>query len=75
MAPFDKEFFFIINLAVGGMNFFPDQARNPDGKPWRNNSPHPKQDFWSGRNKWLKTWHMNTDDSHLQVDYVRVWAL
>lgn len=25
-APFDQEFFFIINLAVGGKSFFPDQA-------------------------------------------------
>ena len=25
-APFDQEFFFIINLAVGGTSFFPDQA-------------------------------------------------
>lgn len=25
-APFDQEFYFIINLAVGGINYFPDSA-------------------------------------------------
>jgi hypothetical protein len=74
MAPFDKEFHFVINLAIGG-GFFPDGGRNPGGKPWRNGSPNPKQDFWNGRGQWLKTWRMNTDDSHLQVKYVRVYAL
>lgn len=39
MAPFDQEFYIIINLAVGGTAYFPDDATNPGGKPWNNNSP------------------------------------
>lgn len=40
MAPFDQEFYIIINLAVGGTAYFPDDATNADGsKPWLNTSP------------------------------------
>lgn len=39
MAPFDQEFYIIINLAVGGTAYFPDNASNPSGKPWNNDSP------------------------------------
>lgn len=39
MAPFDQEFYLIINLAVGGTAYFPDDASNPTGKPWSNTSP------------------------------------
>lgn len=38
MAPFDQEFYLILNLAVGGIGYFPDEAVNPTGKPWKNNS-------------------------------------
>lgn len=35
MAPFDQEFFIIMNLAVGGTNFFSDTFVNqPYSKPW-----------------------------------------
>ncbi|KAF4524467.1 hypothetical protein B566_EDAN013081 [Ephemera danica] len=37
MAPFDVDFHLILNLACGGTNgYFPENARNPGGKPWRN---------------------------------------
>ncbi|XP_050071967.1 beta-1,3-glucan-binding protein-like [Anopheles maculipalpis] len=82
MAPFDQEFFIIMNLAVGGTNgYFPDvpPATNANrGKPWSNTSPTAARDFWNGRNSWLPTWRMTDNrgkDSSLQVDYVRVWAL
>lgn len=39
MAPFDKEFYLIVNLAVGGLGYFPDDAVNGNGKkPWSNKS-------------------------------------
>lgn len=38
MAPFDQEFYLIINLAVGGITYFPDDAANVPQKPWKNNS-------------------------------------
>ncbi|XP_018563526.1 beta-1,3-glucan-binding protein-like [Anoplophora glabripennis] len=75
MAPFDQEFYIIINLAIGGIGYFPDDANNPGGKPWLNTSPKALTDFWEGREQWLPTWNMTTDDTHLQIDYVRVWAL
>jgi hypothetical protein len=74
MAPFDQEFHILINLAVGGV-FFPDDAQNPGGKPWSSSSPNPKEAFWNGRQQWLPTWNQGTLDSHLMVQYVRVWAL
>lgn len=44
MAPFDQEFYLIINLAVGGLGYFPDDAVNGNGKkPWSNKSK--KVDF------------------------------
>nr|XP_023017874.1 beta-1,3-glucan-binding protein-like [Leptinotarsa decemlineata] len=75
MAPFDEEFHILINLAIGGVTYFPDDAINPGGKPWNNKSPKAATDFWEGRNQWLPTWNRNSDDSHLKVDYVKVWAL
>ncbi|XP_057667244.1 uncharacterized protein LOC130900563 [Diorhabda carinulata] len=77
MAPFDQEFYIILNLAVGGVSFFPDDATNtPGGKPWANTSPKAATDFWEGREQWLSTWNnLKNDDINLKVDYVRVWAL
>ncbi|XP_050515651.1 beta-1,3-glucan-binding protein-like [Diabrotica virgifera virgifera] len=77
MAPFDAEFHLILNLAVGG-NFFPDEADNRSGrKPWSHNVPYRigMTDFWRNRQQWIPTWNLGTDDSHLKVDYVRVWAI
>ncbi|CAD7089079.1 unnamed protein product [Hermetia illucens] len=75
-APFDQKFYLIINLAIGGTNFFPDDAWNPDGKPWSNNAQFPTTDFWNSRHAWLNSWNYGVnDDSHFQIDYVRVWAL
>jgi beta-glucanase (GH16 family) len=35
LAPFDKEFFIILNLAVGGTGYFVDEFENRNGgKPW-----------------------------------------
>lgn len=35
MAPFDQEFYIIINNAIGGINFFADSFVNQNGgKPW-----------------------------------------
>ncbi|CAH0546480.1 unnamed protein product [Brassicogethes aeneus] len=74
MAPFDEEFYLILNLAVGGTTYFPDTVTNPGGKPWSNTSPKAATDFWNGRNQWLPTWK-NDGSTHFQVDYVRVWAV
>lgn len=77
MAPFDKEFYIIINLAVGGTGYFHDDFINkPNPKPWKNNSPRAAADFWEHRNEWLPTWNLGgSDTADLQIDYVRVYAL
>ncbi|GFN88839.1 beta-1,3-glucan-binding protein 1 [Plakobranchus ocellatus] len=69
MAPFDQEFYFILNVAVGGTGgTFPDSRRTWT-KPWRNNSPNPAKDFWDGRNDWLPTW--KGDEVAMIVDWVQ----
>ncbi|XP_019560576.3 beta-1,3-glucan-binding protein [Aedes albopictus] len=81
MAPFDEEFYIIMNLAVGGTNgYFPDApaTNNEKPKPWSNQSPVAFKDFWLAKDDWLPTWKLNENDSKeasLQVDYVRVWAI
>ena len=46
-APFNKEFFLILNVAVGGTNgYFPDELGS---KPWRNNDDHAINAFWKGK--------------------------
>ncbi len=67
-APFDKEFYIVMNLAVGGTTgYWPDGY----GKPWRNDDAHSVNSFYSARNAWEPTW--KGDDAALQVDYVHVW--
>ena len=34
-----SQFFIVMNVAVGGTGYFPDDATNPGGKPWSNQSP------------------------------------
>ena len=76
MAPFDQEFFIVMNLAVGGTNkYFHDNFSHEPSKPWDNDSKHGKAmaDFWQARDEWLPTWNGNS--AALKVDYVRVWKL
>lgn len=66
-APFDQEFYLILNVAVGGVNgFFSDGSCYTDmesgqrycegNKPWRNDSPRAMLDFWNGKDVWYPTW-------------------
>lgn len=78
MAPFDKEFYFLINVAVGGTNgFFQDSWTNGNGaKPWHNQSPTAFKDFWMGKDSWYPTWQAdvnNGENAALQVRSIRVW--
>jgi hypothetical protein len=68
-APFDRKFYLIVNVAIGGTNgYFPD---NVGGKPWLNTSPHAVNEFWDDRDAWLDTW--NGDDAAMKIDSVKVW--
>lgn len=67
-APFDQEFYLIINLAVGGTNgYFPDNVGN---KPWSDSSPHAVNGFWDGRAQWQPTWV--GEGAALKIDSVKV---
>lgn len=78
MAPFDQEFHIIMNNAVGGRYFCDCFDNYNNGKPWWGGASHGKamSDFWNGRQQWESSWNRHqSDQSHLQIDYVRVWAL
>ncbi|KAL2690608.1 concanavalin A-like lectin/glucanase domain-containing protein, partial [Phyllosticta citricarpa] len=67
-APFDQEFYLVLNVAVGGTNgWFPD---GKSSKPWIDNSPTAKKDFWDARNQWYPTWEKN---GQMIVDSVKIW--
>jgi beta-glucanase (GH16 family) len=75
-APFDKEFYISISLRAGGISYFPEDAKNPDKKPWHNNKGHAATDFWKSKERWISTWNYGKNsDSHFQIDYIKVTAL
>jgi len=70
-APFNREFYLIFNLAVGGTNpYFPDGV---GGKPWNNADPHSVNAFYNGKGQWYPTW--KGEDAALQIDYVKVYSI
>jgi len=70
-APFNQEFYFIFNVAVGGVNgYFPD---NKCDKPYRNDDSHSVNAFYNAKDKWYPTWKPTTNASAMKIDYVRVW--
>jgi len=81
MAPFDQDFHFIFNVAVGGTNYFiPDDCVNWDGeagreKPWRNGVSQQQGmwEFYNARSSWEDTWTREGDNLAMQVDWVRVY--
>ena len=70
-APFDRPFYIILNLAVGGTNgYFPDGVGN---KPWSNGSPRAAQEFYNdNKGQWWPSW---SDKSTFLIDSVKVWDL
>eukprot|EP00735_Rhodelphis_limneticus_P006972 TRINITY_DN1944_c0_g1::TRINITY_DN1944_c0_g1_i1::g.23088::m.23088 TRINITY_DN1944_c0_g1::TRINITY_DN1944_c0_g1_i1::g.23088 ORF type:complete len:427 (+),score=155.48,sp/Q8N0N3/BGBP_PENMO/47.26/1e-110,Glyco_hydro_16/PF00722.16/1.8e-18 TRINITY_DN1944_c0_g1_i1:46-1281(+) len=80
-TPFDREYYLILNLAVGGTageanGYFPDGVGN---KPWSNIEPAAAKRFYDAKNSWLPTWTNSTtgkisDNAALQIDSVKVWG-
>lgn len=69
-APFDTEFYLILNLAVGGIaDYFKDGVA---GKPWSNQSPHAVNEFYDAKGQWYPTWQ--GEDAAFQIDSVKVWS-
>ena len=71
-APFDQEFYLILNVAVGGTsNYFPD---GQCGKTWSNKSTQAAYDFWNTKDAWYPSWNYPaTNQAAMKIDYVRVW--
>jgi len=66
-SPFDQDFYLVLSLGVGGTNgWFQD---GEDNKPWVDNSPKAKLDFWKARDKWWPTWQ---DKGEMIVKSVKV---
>ncbi|KAI9312954.1 concanavalin A-like lectin/glucanase domain-containing protein [Dichotomocladium elegans] len=69
-APFDQEFYLILNVAAGGATeYWPDAP----GKPWKNSDPHAMNSFWDHRDQWLETWGEGNKRA-LAVDWVKIWS-
>jgi len=68
-TPFDQDFYLIINLAVGGQNGWFQDGKS--GKPWVDNSPTAKKDFWDARETWLKTWDEGSPE--FKIKSVKIW--
>nr|UCK81490.1 coelomic cytolytic factor-1 [Arenicola marina] len=82
MAPFDQNFHFLLNVAVGGTNgFIPDdsQASNRGDqypKPWNNGMSQKDgmNSFYSAQDDWYWTWTRG-DTGTMQVNSVQVYEL
>lgn len=69
-APFNTEFYLIINLAVGGTaGYFPDGVA---AKPWSDNSQRASSEFYDNKGAWFNSWG---PQSTFQIDSVNVWDL
>ncbi|KAF9925062.1 hypothetical protein FBU30_005111 [Linnemannia zychae] len=71
-APFDQEFYLIMNVAVAGTaGYFPDGV---GGKPWSDKSEHAVNEFYAAKDDWYPTWGPEDGlDRAMAVDYVRVY--
>lgn len=73
IAPFDQEFFLILNVAVGGTNgFFPEGQGN---KPWSNESPSAMLDFWNAKASWYPTWGATDVERGMSIESIKAWKL
>jgi hypothetical protein len=73
-APFDQEFYLILNVAVGGtLGFFPDRVA---GKPWVDAAGvEGGMGAWNrARKDWLPTWgDPESDQTAMAIKSVHVW--
>ena len=72
-APFDEEFYLILNVAVGGTNGYFEDGKKDD-KPWSNNGLNAVSDFWKAKDQWYPTWG-SPKDRAMVVDSVKMWQL
>ncbi|KAH9838018.1 concanavalin A-like lectin/glucanase domain-containing protein [Rhodofomes roseus] len=64
-APFDQDFYLLIDLAVGGTSgWFPDGV---GGKPWYDGSNSAMREFAEAQSTWSATWPSSTDDRSFRM--------
>jgi beta-glucanase (GH16 family) len=69
-APFDSEFYLILNVAVGGtIGYFADGVAN---KPWKDSSSRASAEFLDNKGQWINSWK---GSSAMQIDSVKIWDL
>ncbi|KAG1765561.1 concanavalin A-like lectin/glucanase [Suillus occidentalis] len=72
-APFDQDFYLVIDLAVGGTSgWFPDSV---GGKLWYDGSATAMHDFAAAQDTWSATWPSSADERAFRIDYVKMWKL
>ncbi|PWZ03733.1 concanavalin A-like lectin/glucanase [Testicularia cyperi] len=71
-APFDQEFYLILNVAVGGTNGYFLDGKGDD-KPWSNDAANARAQFWQSRNQWLPTWPSDPKQRGMAVESVKMW--
>ncbi|KZV74223.1 glycoside hydrolase family 16 protein [Peniophora sp. CONT] len=73
MAPFDTEFYLIMNVAAGGTSgWFPDGVSD---KPWIDGSSTAIRSFAEKQADWSATWPSSEDDRAMRVKSVKMWKL
>ncbi|KAH7103335.1 concanavalin A-like lectin/glucanase [Auriculariales sp. MPI-PUGE-AT-0066] len=71
VAPFDQEFYLILDVAVGGTNgWFPDGKGK---KPWVNGASQAMKDFARAKDQWYPTWPTDLKSRSLAVESVKMW--
>ncbi|EST06922.1 Glycoside hydrolase, family 16 [Kalmanozyma brasiliensis GHG001] len=71
-APFDQEFYLILNVAVGGTNGYFKDGQGDD-KPWSNDAENAAGQFWQSKDKWLPTWPTDPKQRGMEIEYVKMW--
>ncbi|KAL1110475.1 hypothetical protein AAG570_008003 [Ranatra chinensis] len=73
IAPFDTEFYICLGVSVGGHYGIPDGSiASGFEKPWKNFDTKALLKFWLAKDQWARSW---SDESKLEVDYVKVTAV
>lgn len=70
-APFDKAFYLVVGMGVGGTDgWFQD---NEGGKMWYDGSSTAMLDFTSNTDEWHSTWASDETKRAFAIDYVKMW--
>lgn len=72
-APFNQDFYLILNVAAGGTNgYFAD---NSCSKPWSNSGGTAANDFYDAKDSWYPSWNYPaSNDAAMKVKSVKVWS-